>query len=138
MSRTPILVALGLLLSCSGGDRTVFDNAGTVCFTSTPTESVKARVTFPTCLSSSCDQPANTGCGIKLVDGELRVASHAEVVREGGACTDDCGSLNADCESAPIAAGTYRVTYGEAVSELTLPAHDQIRYGPNDGRASCP
>jgi len=138
MSRSPILIALGLLLSCDEGDRTVFDNAGVVCFSSTATESVKARVTFPTCLSSSCDHPENTACGIKLVDGEIRVASHAEVVREGGSCTDDCGSLNADCESAPIAAGTYRVTYGAAVSELTLPAQNQIRFGADNGFTSCP
>jgi len=138
MSRSRILIALGLLLSCDGEDRSFFDNAGTVCFTSTPTESVKARVTFPTCLSSSCDRPENTVCGVKLVDGEIHVGSHAEVVREGGSCTDDCGSLNADCESAPIAPGTYRVIYGQAIAELTLPAQDQMRFGPNDGLASCP
>jgi len=138
MNRFPILIALGLLLACDGEDRSYFDNVGTICFTSTPTESVKARVTFPTCLSSSCDHPENTVCGIKLVDGEIRVGSHAEVVREGGSCTDDCGSLNADCESAPIAAGTYTVTYGQAVAELTLPAQGQILFGPSDGFSSCP
>ncbi len=123
-------VLLGVVTACNGGgDHTIYDNAGSVCFTSTSTGSVEVNVSFPGCLSSSCDTPKNAQCRITEKDGVIKVASHGEVERSGGACTDDCGSFTTQCTSEPIAPGTYVVTYGEQTAELTLPAAKQQRFG---------
>jgi hypothetical protein len=123
-------VLLGAVTACDGGeDKTTFDNAGSVCFTSTSTGAVKVNVSFPGCLSSSCDTPQNAQCRITEKDGVINVASHGEVVRSGDECTDDCGSFTVECVSEPIAAGTYVVTYGGQTAELTLPATSEQRFG---------
>jgi hypothetical protein len=123
-------VLLGVVTACDGGeDKTTFDNAGSVCFTSTATGSVKVNVSFPGCLSSSCDRTQNAQCRITEKDGVIKVASHGEVVRKDDECTDDCGSFTVQCASEPIAAGTYVVTYGEQTAELTLPATGEQRFG---------
>jgi hypothetical protein len=124
-------VLLGVVTACDGGtEDTVFENAGSVCFTSTPTGSVEVIVSFPGCLSSSCDTPKNAQCRITEKDGVIKVASHGEVEHSGGACTDDCGSFTTQCTSAPIAPGTYVVTYGEQTAELTLPTlTSEARFG---------
>ena len=123
-------VLLGVVTACHGReDTTTFDNAGSVCFTSTSTGAVKVNVSFPGCLSSSCDTPQNAQCRITEANGVIKVASHGEVVRSGDECTDDCGSFTTECTSEPIAPGTYTVTYGEQTAELTLPATREQRFG---------
>jgi hypothetical protein len=124
-------VLLGVVTACVGGtDDTIFDNAGSVCFRSTSTGNVEVTVSFPGCLSSSCDIPKNAQCRITEKDGVIKVASHGEVEHTGGACTDDCGSFTTRCTSAePIAPGTYVVTYGEQTAELTLPTPGDQRFG---------
>jgi hypothetical protein len=133
------LVVIFALCGCVGGDdTTTFENAGSVCLRSTATGSVKVVVTFPTCLSSSCDRVTMSACQIVEKDGTIRVGSRAQVQHEGGACTDDCGSLTALCESAPIAGGTYTVTYGSNTATITLPTSGQMVFSDGSGLASCP
>ena len=125
-------VLLGLMTACDGserGDERVFKNAGSVCFTSTPTGSVEVTVAFPGCLSSSCDHPKSAECRITERDGVINVASYGEVERDGGDCTDDCGSFTTRCASSPLAAGSYVVTYGDKTAELTLPTAAEQRFG---------
>jgi hypothetical protein len=124
-------VLLGAATACFGGQEedTVFNNVGSVCFTSTSTGTVNVQVVFPGCLSSSCDRPKNALCAITEKDGVIRVSSHGEVEHEGGSCTADCGSFTTRCTSEPIAPGTYTVTYGEQTAELTLPTTPQQRFG---------
>lgn len=122
-------VLLGVVTACDGGEAdTVFTNAGALCFRSTSTGSVEVTVSFPGCLSSSCDKPKTALCRVTLQDGVLKVASYGEVEHEGGACTDDCGSFTTHCTSEPIPPGTYAVTYGELTTELTLPTTGEQRF----------
>jgi hypothetical protein len=123
-------VLLGAVTACDGGEEnTTFTNAGSVCFTSTSTGSVQVNVSFPGCLSSSCDKPKTALCRITLKDGVIKVSSYGEVEHEGGACTDDCGSFTTQCASEPIPPGTYAVTYGEQTSDITLPTTGEQRFG---------
>jgi hypothetical protein len=127
-----------VLVGCIGGDeKRTFADTGAVCFRSTETGSVRVVVTFPACLSSSCDRVTMSACQVIERDGTIRVGSRAEVVSEDGACTDDCGSLNARCESAPIAAGTYTVEYGQSVGSITLPTTGQVLFSSGLGLESC-
>jgi hypothetical protein len=131
-------VLFGVVTACTGGEAdTVFTDAGSLCFTSTPTGSVEVHVAFPGCLSSSCDTPKNAQCRITEKDGVIRVASHGEVAHDGGDCTDDCGSFTTHCSSDPIAPGTYVVAYGNQTAELTLPASNEQRFADSAFRA-CP
>jgi hypothetical protein len=137
-----VLLALSPLLvgACDPDqENSVFANNGTLCFKSTPTGSVRMRVTFPACLSSSCDYPVIRFCGIREENGVIRASSRGEIGHEGTTCTDDCGSFTADCESRPIASGTYAVTYGSNNATLTLPANGQILFDDSGfGMQSCP
>ncbi len=55
-------------------------------------------VTFPDCLSSSCDTLLSAECSATLVDGVLEVHAEAVIESQGNECTTDCGLVQATCE----------------------------------------
>jgi hypothetical protein len=135
-----LLIAGAASLAGCTPDRanSVFSSSGGLCFESTPTGSVKARVTFPVCLSSSCDEPVVAVCGVKMDDRTIRVSSRGELFHGDFECTSDCGAFTTDCESAPIAPGVYAVTYGSESATVSLPVTQQILFSSGTGLDSCP
>lgn len=134
-----LLLALGLVSACAvAPENSTYTNEGGLCVVSGPDGRVRARVTFPECLSSSCDHPVVALCEIKMQDGAILVSSRGELAHEGGACTADCGSFTADCASAPIPPGTYVVHYGTQETGITLPTSQMMLFSSNNGFESCP
>jgi len=124
---------LGLILMLSGcgeddGTTNTFTNDGSLCFRSQATDSVEVLVTFDTCLSSSCSHVIEASCSVAETNGTIQVESRAVVENDSGECTADCGLLTAQCESAPISAGTYPVTYGANADSIVLPATAELLF----------
>ena len=91
------LLALLCLAACDLGPKvttTTITDEGTVCLN----DAGQVEVTFPGCLSSSCDTLTSATCTAEL-DGELIVV-HGEAVidSEGEECTADCGIIQATCD----------------------------------------
>lgn len=85
---------LGLLVGCGPVTSTeTLTDVGTACVNA----SGDVEVSFPGCLSSSCDTLTSATCTAELVDGVLVVHAEAVIVHEGDICTDDCGFIGASC-----------------------------------------
>ncbi|HEY3500338.1 MAG TPA: hypothetical protein VGK73_36855 [Polyangiaceae bacterium] len=137
--RGRLTLVFALLSGCVSTDTHTHTNTGELCFKSTETGSVEMVVTFPDCLSSSCDEEIQANCHVVEKNGTIVVEGFAEVEsQKGGSCTADCGSLTAKCESAPIAPGTYPVAYGANMGSLTLPTEGQVLFEGQSGFAICP
>lgn len=119
-----IIGAFAVVAGCSGADpNDTYENSGGLCIRSTPTGSVRVKVVFPACLSSSCSRTIGAVCSVTESDGEILVTSYAEVERRGsGPCTADCGSLVAECESQVLDPGQYTLAYGAASVAISVPA----------------
>ena len=95
------LLLVSLLLACSGGGqdsaalevkRTTLTDEGTACV-----QDGAVQVTFPYCLSSSCDTLVSATCEAELVDGVVVVHGEAIIDTQGVTCTADCGIVQATC-----------------------------------------
>ena len=91
------LLALPLVAACDLGPKvttTTITDEGTVCLD----DAGQVEVTFPGCLSSSCDTLTSATCTAEL-DGDLIVV-HAEATidSQGDECTADCGIIQATCD----------------------------------------
>src|SRR5688572_28738338 len=68
-------ISRGTLWHRAGGEdpsvRTTFQNEGELCLRSPGDGSLRVRVLFPGCLSSTCDRPLATSCSVNVVGGEL-------------------------------------------------------------------
>ncbi|MDB4972371.1 MAG: hypothetical protein JWN48_712 [Myxococcaceae bacterium] len=80
-------------------------------------------VVADTCLSSSCDHDRQATCTATLQGSELVVTSAFEWTSKGGdhACTADCGSLTASCQTPPLPAGHYTVRQGDVSTTFDVP-----------------
>lgn len=72
----------------------VLTDEGTVCLN----DSGLAEVTFPGCLSSSCDTVVESSCTVDFADGVATVHASVTIEREQGACTADCGFIQVTCD----------------------------------------
>ena len=91
MNRT--LLAL-LLTACADPITTsTLDDVGAACVDGT-----SITVTFPGCLSSSCDTLTEASCEATLDGTTIRVTGHAEITSQGNECTADCGTISATCD----------------------------------------
>lgn len=90
---------------------------GTVCLN----DAGQIEVTFPGCLSSSCDTLTSATCTAELVDGLLVVHGEAVIESEGDVCTDDCGIIQATCAS-PLIEDPETVRFSYAGEETALDA----------------
>jgi hypothetical protein len=117
---------------------TVYSSSGALCFTSNPDGSIELVVNIGTCVSSSCDRVLAATCDLSEAGGVITVTSHAEVEHGRIQCTTDCGVPTARCGSAPVAPGTYAVTYGLQHAEVTLPATRQKLFSDRAQSVTCP
>lgn len=79
----------------------------------------------PGCLSQSCDTGRFATCSVSNTGTNLAITSAASWHSDespGAACTDDCGTVIAQCETAPLPAGTYTFTFSSKSLTLTVPS----------------
>lgn len=94
---------------------TTLTDEGTACLT----DAGEIRVSFPGCLSSSCDTLISATCTAELVDGVLEVHAEAVIESVGDVCTEDCGYIQATC-AAPVIEDPESVVLSYAGSETPL------------------
>jgi hypothetical protein len=140
----PLLPAAALSLALSGcgwmpadQSRTTH-SSGALCFKSGENGTLAVVVSFDTCLSSSCDRLLGTSCHLSESGGTITVAARADVEHDGHECTADCGIPTARCESPPLAAGTYTVTYGLDKGKVTLPTAQAVLFSDSAQSVTCP
>jgi len=129
-----ILLTLPLIAACGlfedDPEHVTFENEGTVCLhladdpqDFSEREIPSLSVTLPVCLSSSCSENPQASCEVS-VDGTTitltSTASYLDTSTAGGACTDDCGQLQATCELPELTAGEYTVTHGDETFTLEV------------------
>lgn len=107
-----------LLFACAPEvtTRTLTDE-GTVCLS----DGGDVVVTFPDCLSSSCDTLVSAECSAELVDGEVVVHAEAVIESQGTACTADCGLVQATC-TMPLVEDPETVSFSYAGENTPLDA----------------
>ena len=112
------MLSLLAFFACSSDPtETTITDKGSVCVN----DEGAIEVTFPGCLSSSCDTVASATCEATLVDGVLEVSAEAVIESEGDMCTDDCGIIQATCEL-PAIEDPDSVVFSYAGSETALDA----------------
>jgi len=96
---------------------------GTVCLTSDADEVGTIDVFASVCLSSSCSRSAVASCNAVLDGRVITVTAQFDWQEATGpvACTDDCGSLAAECTVGPLEAGTYTLQMGSTVQTVDVP-----------------
>jgi hypothetical protein len=123
-----------LLFGCSSDVfETQYRDQGSVCLRSTGGETLGITVTFPGCLSSSCDKVLAKSCSAERSGTEIRIHSSADVESRGGSCTADCGIAAARCALAGLEAGQYSVTHGTDTASVTIPTEADVVLGPDSG-----
>jgi len=92
----------------------VFEAGGAITF----------RVAYEGCLSSSCDINREMSCEVVTDGTEIVVHSQGRFTERDGlvSCTEDCGLLEAECDSGPLPAGDYVIVHGEDRFPLTVPS----------------
>lgn len=92
------------------------------------------RVRAPDCLSSTCDIDREAGCTIEGTGTHLVVRSDLAFHRmvEANACSFDCGTLYAECRSAPLDKGVYEVQLGDRLVTLPVPSTMDTACVPED------
>jgi len=124
------LVALVALFACNevqeNWEMITHTDTGTACLDATTADGngeVTVRSDF--CLSSSCSRNAVGSCEATLDGTTITITSQFEVEELTGdevICTDDCGTIEANCGSVgPLAAGTYTMILGESTEEIEVP-----------------
>ena len=118
------MFALLALLSAAGCAPEVttdtVQDKGSVC----QNDAGDIEVTFPGCLSSSCDTLVSATCEATLVDGVLEVTAEAVIESVGETCTMDCGIIQATCEM-PLIEDPETVVFSYAGEQTALDAECQ-------------
>lgn len=95
-------------------------NEGSVC----QNDAGDIEVTFPGCLSSSCDTLVSATCEATLVGGVLEITAEAVIESVGETCTMDCGIIQARCEM-PLIEDPQTVVFEYAGEQTALDAECQ-------------
>jgi hypothetical protein len=103
---------------------------GSLCLRSTPDGVLSIDVTFPGCLSSSCDTVISKSCSVERTGNEILVHSQAEIEHAGEICTDDCGVATAQCTASSVDAGEYTLIHGDDRAQVTLPGDGALLFNP--------
>lgn len=112
---------LTLLVACEPEvTTTTITDEGTACVN----DEGDIQVTFPGCLSSSCDTLTSATCTAELVDGVLEVHGEAVIESQGDVCTDDCGIIQATC-AMPLIEDPSTVELSYAGQQTALDAECQ-------------
>lgn len=97
---------LSLLAACADPITTqTLTDEGTACV-----DGDTITVTFPGCLSSSCDTLTSATCTATLEGTTLTVHAEATIESQGKECTADCGFITASCD-APATEGEVTLSY---------------------------
>lgn len=81
------------------------------------------QVTYPECLSRSCDLDPVAACAIVRRGDTLHVEAHFDFVSvDDRLCTADCMKLRTSCESEPLEEGFYTVAFAERLRPLEIPS----------------
>lgn len=72
---------------------TTIADEGTACVN----DAGEVEVTFPGCLSSSCDTLVSATCTAELQGDTVVVHAEAVIESQGDECTADCGIIQATC-----------------------------------------
>ena len=111
-ARVGVAVAIASLLllgtaGCPGVENTITELEG-ACVTAED-DNLVVHARFNACLSSSCDTLESTRCELGLEDGVITVTGEAIVrSKKFGACTADCGLVDASC-SLELPPGEYTI-----------------------------
>jgi hypothetical protein len=140
MLRATVFCVCATVLGCSVVDRgeTTYSDHGAVCLRSTDSGGLEISVTFPVCLSSSCERAGETSCSLTRRDTELEIRSRGVVENVGARmCTSDCGSLQAFCESEPLEPGGYVVVHGSDSATVSLPQASLLLFADDGMEVDC-
>jgi hypothetical protein len=118
------VLALGLV-GCNQTRTFTYADEGSLCLNSNVDETLDVEVSFPTCLSSTCDHVLGTSCTVAVSEDEITITSNGAFESPvHGACSVDCRPLIASCSSdEPLAPGDYTLVHGEDSAELALPVN---------------
>jgi hypothetical protein len=130
------LASVVLVAACTGerGPQEEVDHVdvGSACVTGEQDAAHTVSVDFGLCLSSSCDELLEASCTTTLDGSTLTVEATATVRSKSGrlvSCTADCGLVTTECQTPPLASGSYTMVYGEESVELTVPGTDETCAG---------
>ncbi len=118
------LLGLVLIVACTSEEDTEHVDVGGACVAGEQGGAHDVAVDFGLCLSSSCEEVVEASCTTTLEGNTLTVEASATVRSKTGrnvACTLDCVSVTAGCETPPLAPGSYTLVYGEESVELIVP-----------------
>lgn len=107
----PLLIAL-IVTACGTGTTTVTVTTGSL----TCIDGNQVKVRFENCLSSSCDRLVSATCVLSVEGERATVTGTAIIERQTGACTDDCGLIEAVCTGE--LASAVEVKFGEELKDL--------------------
>jgi hypothetical protein len=81
------------------------------------------------CLNSCAT--GNATCTVRLSGRAVQIASVGFISERmgGGPCTAICGPLVARCETPPLPAGSYEITYNSDKRELAVPSEPAVERG---------
>jgi hypothetical protein len=140
MLRGTAVLACATALGCSvvDAEETSYTDQGAVCLRSDEAGGLQISITFPVCLSSSCERARETSCSLMRADAELVIRSRGEIENVGArVCTADCGLLQAFCESEPIAPGQYMVVHGSDSATISLPQPSVLLFADDGLEVDC-
>jgi hypothetical protein len=133
-SRCAWLAAALLATGCA--DEVVLEDSGLACLTSTAGWSeayqtfqadapAYVTVRLDSCLSSTCTSDYQASCEAVVTGDSIVISAHGSYADESGAgssCSQVCLTLDAACETPPLAEGSYTVVYGEEEISLDVPS----------------
>lgn len=127
------IVAGALVLAATACERTVeidHRDTGRACI-SGEGDVRQIDIDFGLCRSSSCEVLLDSSCDVTVEGDTITITSLATIESPKGSatCTADCQSANADCETPPIAPGSYTVVYGELSDTIEIPADEELCLG---------
>lgn len=86
-----------------------------------------AAVTFGAfgagCVNETCDGLPSLQCRVDMADKTLTVHAHYfGYKKDGSTCTENCRRVTAGCATPELAAGKYKVVYGQKTFDLKIPS----------------
>ncbi len=127
------LTALSLIapIGCEKVTEEVIEDTGRACVTGAPDVENTVTVDFDFCRSSSCNELLESSCTATLEGTTITVEASATLRHTGKTeCTADCQPTTAECETPPLAAGTYTLVYNGETEALVVPE-------PADHEGTC-
>ena len=116
--------AVFVLLVAGCGESWTYEDQGSLSYWSESSGALHVTVTFPLCMSSNGAEVTEAWCTVSEKDGTIHVESYAEIEQTGsGPYPDLCDYATTECQSGPLAQGTYPVMHGNVLQTrgVTIP-----------------